>query len=562
MSPAKPMVRRCAVYTRKSSEEGLEQDFNSLHAQREACEAFIKSQKSEGWRLIESGYDDGGLSGGSMDRPALQRLLADIANRLVDTVVVYKVDRLTRSLADFAKMVELFDRHEVSFVAVTQQFNTTTSMGRLTLNILLSFAQFEREVTGERIRDKIAASKRRGMWMGGNLPLGYDAQDRNLVINAKEAKAVRFIYELYRELGSVRRLKEELDRRGIRSKARVSGDGNRSGGQPFSRGALYTLLANPVYVAEIRHKSLKYPGLHEPILDRALWDSVQHQLRTQAPERQAGQGRAQSSFLKGKLFDETGGRLTPSHSVKGGRRYRYYVSQCLLAGIASDAPKGWRLPAPEIERIVAEEVARALGDRSAIAGVLTEAGVSATHLPAALEAGRALLERLKSDAQPDEILASVLHRVELRETSVRLTLCLSPLQSKKADSSHPTPAPSLSRELPIRLRRRGVEMRLVIESQGASHSRQDPVLLKAVARAYRWFQALSTNQVKSIAELAAGEGVNERYIRSLIHLAFLAPEAVEAIAQGKQPAELTTKALLTRIDLPPDWRDQMHALGI
>jgi len=558
----KPAVRRCAIYTRKSSEEGLEQDFNSLHAQREACEAFIKSQKSEGWRLIETGYDDGGLSGGSMDRPALQRLLADIANRQVDTVVVYKVDRLTRSLADFAKMVELFDRHEVSFVAVTQQFNTTTSMGRLTLNILLSFAQFEREVTGERIRDKIAASKRRGMWMGGNLPLGYDAQDRKLVINAREAKTVRLIYELYRELGSVRRLKEELDSRGIRSKPRVAGEGNRSGGQPFSRGALYTLLGNPVYVGEIRHKSLSYPGQHEPILDRALWDSVQQRLRTQAPERRVGQGRAQSSFLKGKLFDESGGRLTPSHAVKDGRRYRYYVSQPLITGTASAAPKGWRLPALEIERIVVEEVGRALGDRNAIAGALTEAGLPAAHIPAALEAGRALLERMSADAQPGETLTPVIHRVELRETSVCLTLCLAPLLSKEVKSSHPAPAPSLGRELPIRLRRRGVEMRLVIHSSGSSPSRPDPVLLKAVSRAFRWFEALATGQAASVAELAARDGVNERYIRSLMHLAFIAPEAVETIAQGSQPAELTTKALLTRIDLPFDWQAQMRALGI
>jgi site-specific DNA recombinase len=562
MRSAKLMVRRCAVYTRKSSEEGLEQDFNSLHAQREACEAFIKSQKSEGWRLVEAGYDDGGLSGGNMDRPGLRRLLADIANRLVDTVVVYKVDRLTRSLEDFAKMVELFDRHGVSFVAVTQQFNTTTSMGRLTLNILLSFAQFEREVTGERIRDKIAASKRRGMWMGGNLPLGYDARERKLVINAKEANTVRLIYGLYRELGSVRRLKEELDRRGIRSKQRVSGEGKRSGGQPFSRGALYTLLANPVYVGETRHKSLRYPGQHEPLLDRVLWDSVQEQLRTQAPERRAEQGRAPSSFLKGKLFDENGGRLTPSYAVKRDRRYRYYVSQSLVAGAASDAPKGWRLPAPEIERIVVEEVARLLSDRSAIAGALTEAGIPATHIPAALEAGRALLGRLKSESQPDEILARVLHRVELHETSVCLTLSLMPLLSTKADGSHAAPIPSLSHELPIQLRRRGVEMRLVIDGSGSSPSRLDPILLKAVARAFRWFEALATRQARSVAELTAREGVNERYIRSLMHLAFLAPEVVEAITQGNQPAELTTKALLTRIDLPLDWPGQMQALAI
>jgi hypothetical protein len=247
-------------------------------------------------------------------------------------VVVYKVDRLTRSLADFAKMVELFDRHGVSFVAVTQQFNTATSMGRLTLNILLSFAQFEREVTGERIRDKIAASKRRGMWMGGNLPLGYDVRHRKLVINPAEAETVRLIYRLYQELGCVRRLKEELDRRGIRSKVRVSDAGNRSGGCSFSRGALYTLLANPVYIGEIRHKSLRHSGQHEPILDRALWDDVQEQMRTQAPQRRTQQGRAPSSYLTGKLFDEAGERLTPSHAVKGGRRYRYYIPRPLVTG--------------------------------------------------------------------------------------------------------------------------------------------------------------------------------------------------------------------------------------
>jgi site-specific DNA recombinase len=264
---AQAPVRRCAVYTRKSSEEGLEQDFNSLHAQREACEAFIRSQKGEGWRLIETGYDDGGLSGGTLERPALQRLFADIAQHRVDTVVVYKVDRLTRSLMDFAKIVELFDRHEVSFVAVTQQFNTTTSMGRLTLNILLSFAQFEREVIGERVRDKIAASKKKGMWMGGVVPLGYAAEDRKLVVLPEEAETVRRIFDRYRALGSVRLLKQDLDSEGIRSKQRIDRHGRRTGGQLFSRGALYALLANPIYIGEIAHKGACYLGQHQAILD-------------------------------------------------------------------------------------------------------------------------------------------------------------------------------------------------------------------------------------------------------------------------------------------------------
>jgi len=258
---SKASNRRCAVYTRKSSEEGLEQDFNSLHAQREACEAYIRSQQGEGWKLIEAAYDDGGLSGGTMERPGLRQLLEDIAQGRVDTVVVYKVDRLTRSLMDFAKIVELFDRHGVSFVAVTQQFNTTTSMGRLTLNILLSFAQFEREVTGERIRDKIAASKKKGMWMGGVTPLGYQAENHKLIFRPDEARTVGLIFKRYRELGSVRLLKDDLDRQGIRSKIRIYEDGARAGGQSFSRGALNALLSNPIYIGEIRHKALRHPGL-------------------------------------------------------------------------------------------------------------------------------------------------------------------------------------------------------------------------------------------------------------------------------------------------------------
>ena len=263
-----PTHKRCAIYTRKSSEEGLEQDFNSLDAQREACEAFIKSQAGEGWRLLRQHYDDGGLSGATMERPALQRLLTDIREHQVDVVVVYKVDRLTRSLADFAKMVEIFDAQGVSFVAVTQQFNTTTSMGRLTLNVLLSFAQFEREVTGERIRDKIAASKRKGMWMGGNPPLGYDARDRQLLVNEAEAATVRDIFERYLRLGSVRLLKRALDRDGVCSKQRVSASGRESGGRSLSRGALYNLLSNPIYIGEIRHKGTSYPGQHTPIISR------------------------------------------------------------------------------------------------------------------------------------------------------------------------------------------------------------------------------------------------------------------------------------------------------
>src|SRR5690348_8246650 len=320
MEHARSRTRRCAVYTRKSSEEGLEQDFNSLHAQREACEAFIKSQTGEGWRLIKTAYDDGGLSGGTMERPALQQLLEDIRRRLVDVVVVYKVDRLTRSLADFAKMVEVFDARGVSFVAVTQQFNTTTSMGRLTLNVLLSFAQFEREVTGERIRDKIAASKRKGLWMGGVPPLGYDVRHRSLVVNETEAATVKLIYKRYLKLRSVRLLKHELDRRGMVSKIRVSRKGSKSGGQPFSRGALYELLANPLYIGEVRHRNERHSGQHEPILERRLWEKTQRILRDGAARGQKTRTKAPRSPLAGKLFDESGEPLYVQGVAKGKRR--------------------------------------------------------------------------------------------------------------------------------------------------------------------------------------------------------------------------------------------------
>ena len=330
---------RCAIYTRKSSEEGLEQEFNSLQAQREACEAFIASQRHEGWVCVRAGYDDGGFSGATMDRPALQRLLADIAAGRVDTIIVYKIDRLTRSLADFAKIVEVLDARGASFVSVTQQFNTTTSMGRLTLNILLSFAQFEREVIGERIRDKIAASKRKGMWMGGIPPLGYRAQDGKLFVIESEAEIVRMIFRRYAELGSVRLLKEELEARGIKSKSWTTASGRRVGGKPFSRGALYLMLQNRLYRGEIVHTGRSYPGEHTSIIDQPLWDAVQAQLATNTAERNSGTRTPQPSLLAGMLFDGDGNRMTPTHATKKGTRYRYYVSRPLITDDQTEDPR-------------------------------------------------------------------------------------------------------------------------------------------------------------------------------------------------------------------------------
>src|ERR1700758_2246920 len=339
---------RCAVYTRKSSEEGLEQEFNSLQAQREACQAFINSQRHEGWVCLPACYNDGGFSGATMERPALQGLLADITAGRVDTVVVYKIDRLTRSLADFAKIVEILDARGASFVSVTQQFNTTTSMGRLTLNVLLSFAQFEREVMGERTRDKIAASKRRGMWMGGVPPLGYRVEDRKLRTIDSEAEIVRAIFRRYAELGSVRLLKQELDAGGIKSKSWTSASGRPIGGKPFSRGALYLMLQNRTYLGEIVHRGQSHPGDHAPIVGQPLWDAAQSRLADNTAERTSGTRTRQPSLLAGRLFDPDGNPMTPTHAVQRGTRYCYYVSRPLITKGQSESSTGLRIPAEEI----------------------------------------------------------------------------------------------------------------------------------------------------------------------------------------------------------------------
>ena len=363
---------RCAIYTRKSSEEGLEQAFNSLDAQREACAAFILSQKHEGWAVLPTLYDDGGFSGGTMDRPALQRLLGDIRAGQVDVVVVYKIDRLTRSLFDFAKIVETFDARGVSFVSITQQFNTTTSMGRLTLNVLLSFAQFEREVAGERIRDKIAASKKKGMWMGGLPSLGYDVKNRKLVVNEEEARTVVHIFQRYVELRSVRALQAELDAARIRSKRRVLADGTPFGGQKLSRGALYLMLQNRIYRGDITHKGGAYTGEHPAIVDRVLWDQVQAILAENQVDRATGADAKQPSLLAGLAFDKSGERLTPSHAVKKGTRYRYYVSRSLIVGTAKDKSTGRRIPAANLETIVITKLRSFFADEGAVLNVIRE----------------------------------------------------------------------------------------------------------------------------------------------------------------------------------------------
>jgi DNA invertase Pin-like site-specific DNA recombinase len=361
---------RCAIYARKSSEEGLEQEFNSLDAQREACEAFIKSQRHEGWSVLAQLYDDGGYSGGTMERPALKRLLADIAARRIDAVVVYKVDRLTRSLSDFAKIVEAFDAQSVSFVSVTQAFNTTTSMGRLTLNVLLSFAQFEREVTGERIRDKIAASKKKGLWMGGQPSLGYDVKERKLAVNDDEAVTVRRIFRRYLELGSVRAVKATLDQEGVVSKLRAAADGSPYGGKSFSRGALYLMLQNRIYRGEIVHKGAAYPGEHAAIIEEALWSSVQRRLAANSVDRRDKRDAGTPNLLTGILVDASGQPMTPTHAIKKGVRYRYYVSRRLVTGTRgeeeNDQASGQRIPAANLEHLVVQRLRSFFADPVAV----------------------------------------------------------------------------------------------------------------------------------------------------------------------------------------------------
>ncbi|HXI16156.1 MAG TPA: recombinase family protein, partial [Chloroflexota bacterium] len=362
--PRGKRVLRCAIYTRKSTEEGLDQEFNSLDAQREACAAYILSQRHEGWVLVPEQYDDGGFSGGNMERPAMQQLLAEVRAGKVDVIVVYKVDRLTRALSDFAKIVEVLDAKGASFVSVTQAFNTTTSMGRLTLNVLLSFAQFDREVTGERIRDKIAASKKKGLWMGGPVPLGYEVLDRKLIVNQAEAETVRCIFGRYLELGSVRELVAALGAEGRRTKVQIRTSGPHRGGIPFARGGVLHLLKNRTYLGHIIHKGASYPGEHEPIVPAELWGAVQARL---AVRDQIGTARTRvcrASLLVGLLYDGLGRRMSPSHANKQGKRYRYYVTHEQQRRDREEPV--WRVPAHDLEQMVLNQLQQFLTDGSAV----------------------------------------------------------------------------------------------------------------------------------------------------------------------------------------------------
>ncbi len=558
---AKPQLR-CAIYTRKSSDEGLEQSFNSLHAQREACEAYVKSQQHEGWRLVSTPYDDGGYSGGNMERPALARLIDDIKTGNVDIIVVYKVDRLSRSLADFVRIIDLLDRHNVSFVSVTQQFNTSTSMGRLTLNVLLSFAQFEREVTGERIRDKIAASKQKGLWMGGMVTLGYDLQDRLLVVNEAEAKTVRHIYERYLVLGGVRELKTELDNDGYLSKSRNI-EGKLSGGKPFSRGALYSLLKNPIYIGKIAHQGKLYDGQHAAIVEPALWQRVQEQLSANRRKKALRTRAKEPSLLTGLLFDDTGNPMSPTHATKKSRRYRYYISQAVLQYREQQAGSVIRIAAHTVEDLVTHQLKRLLGTPSRIVDVLVLRGSPAIAYQKMINAAAILASEWDGQPPPDQIetLKRLISKIVIGRQKLEITFSRSGLATTLLPSRRdPLPGSHII-TVPVQLKRCGFETRLVVpngETPDLSQASAEAIQ-KALAKGLAWNQLRVTGSGPSMARIARENGVTQRYIAQLVKLAFLSPDIISAMIRGEIPAELSLSHL--KKGFPLDWEQQRKTLG-
>lgn len=528
----KKSIQRCAVYTRKSTEEGLDMDFNSLQAQREACEAYITSQKGEGWRLVKTPYDDGGISGGTMERPALQRLLQDIETGEIDVVVVYKVDRLTRSLHDFSKMVEVFDRKGASFVAVTQQFNTTTSMGRLTLNVLLSFAQFEREVTAERIRDKFAASKSKGIWMGGVVPYGYEVMNRKLYIVKEKALEVERIYRMYLEVSSVRELSIKLRKQKVISQMR--------GDKPmyFHRGPLYTLLRNPIYVGLLPHKGKVYPGEHEALLPKELWDEVQAKMNASLKCRGIFSRKTEESPLRGKVFDERGRLLTITYGNKAGKHYRYYTThpddqdEDEVGGVQY---AGWRLRGPELEEKVVLIVDQMVGDRVAMMRNVAEAGMPPIEAEQFIKECQGATRKEKLDW---------VKSIKLAGNQLAVSVLL----------PHSAELP-LEKTVSMVMRKRGVEQRLIIEGT-APRKAADPNIVKVLSLGLRFWEYLNASDENTAMQFAKAVGIDNRHLGRMLPLAFTAPALMEACMAGMQPETLNAQALVRWDSLPLSWMEQ------
>jgi len=525
MKTASAKAVRCAIYTRKSTEQGLEQDFNSLDAQYDAAQAYIRSQAHAGWTLLRAKYDDGGFSGGNTDRPALQRLLDDVRAGKIDVIVVYKVDRLTRSLADFAKLVELFDHHSVSFVFVTQQFNTTTSMGRLTLNVLLSFAQFEREVTSERIRDKISASKRKGLWVGGMAPLGYDTKDRRITINEAEAERVQTIFRSYLRLGSLNALMADLRKRDIVTKVRTLKTGQTVGGIRFTRGSLAHLLRNRFYVGEVEFKGEVLKGEQPAILDRGMFDAVQAKLVEQLNNQKTTRMKSEA-LLTGRIFDDRGNRMSPSHARKHGIKYRYYLSAALLQGAAERAGSVRRVPATEIEALVTSAVRE--------------------HL------------NLSQEIDDRSLIDTHVVRVEVRPEELVIQLAEAP----GADGEEGVDGSlRVSWQKTISTRRREILLPEGISPQQARPIRSETraTLVASIARGRHWLEELIADATATPGNIAKREKCSVRKVNMTISLAFLAPDLVKAAIDGRLPHGMGVTRLA---DLPAEWREQHQILGL
>ena len=517
---------RCAIYTRVSTDLGLEQDFNSLDAQHDASQAYIRSQAHAGWTLIRTKYDDGGFSGGNTDRPALQWLLADIRADKIDVIVVYKVDRLTRSLADFAKLVELFDKHNVSFVSVTQQFNTTTSMGRLTLNVLLSFAQFEREVTSERIRDKIAASKRKGLWVGGMAPLGYDTRERKITVNKAEAETVRMIFRSYLKLGGLNPLMTDLRKQGIVTKKRFLKSGKTIGRISFTRGPLAHLLRNRFYIGEVVFKGETLPGEQPAIIGRKLFDAVQAKLDGQV--RRYKQKRTSSeAILVGRLFDDHGHRMTPTHTRKGATKYRYYVSSALVQGQSEEAGNISRISAPVIEALVTRSVRDHLG--------------------------------LAADLDDKALVQNYVTRVDLRPD--RLLIELVKMKGTKGKQRQSPQRLEVLWRKTLSTRRREILLPQIPSSRPARPIRSEnrALLIASISKGRRWLNELMTEPAITVEAIAQREDCSVRKVNMRISLAFLAPDLIKAAIEGRLPYGMGVTRLC---ELPPEWSRQYRVLGL
>jgi DNA invertase Pin-like site-specific DNA recombinase len=545
-------VFRCAIYTRKSSEEGLDQAFNSLDAQREACAAYVESQRHEGWKLLPDRYDDGGYSGGNLDRPALQQLLADVAEDKIDLIVVYKVDRLTRSLRDFAKLVEQLDAKSVSFVSVTQAFNTTTSMGRLTLNVLLSFAQFEREVTGERIRDKIAASKKKGMWMGGMVPLGYDVKDRTLVVNEAGAEQVRTIYRRYLELGGVAKLAAALKAEGFVTRVRTTKGGTTYGGCSPSNGALFKILTNPIYRGEVRHRDTRYPGQHEAIVPEELWNAAQF-LREKTRRAASTLPKAQKKNpLLGLLTDEHGRRYKAVHTTKAHRRYRYYVAK-----VAENGVPAARYPADELEQHVAACIGAFLADPQRV----LDAVIEPNDETCATKQAVANLKAIKTEwarIPPPALWRGMVRGVRVESRALLIRIDRQRLRAVLGiPESASGPETTIDLHQPLRIHRTAHELRLVIPSDGAPEeaAKRDDSLVRFIARGRHWYRQITSGEMLSIQAIAKAEGVTERYVARVLRGSLLTPVLMQKVLDGQQPLSLTGRSLLD----PPNihWRFQV-----